>query len=464
MFTPTTPDSVLGRGLSRRHLLASAAGGLAVAGLAACSPAQQGEQGPGGGSSGSGGGVSGKVTVRLWDEQVQAAYDEGFAALMDKTPGLEVSTVLVPWDDYFTKLRTDVGSGDGDDIFMMNSSYIQPYITNDLLLEIGSDFDDLRGDWIEPAIEQYSQQDVLYGVPQLTDGGIGVYYNEELLANAGVTPDEVDALTWGGSSDSYIQLAQKLTQDKSGTWGDESGFNGSKPAQWGSSAAQDLQGIYYNFLGSAGGQFQDENGKFIFASPEGETAFGYLVDLINKYKVAPAASNTNDNGDFVRDQFLQGKVATFQSGIYNLKNIADGAKFKWGIVHIPTGPQGRISVVNNVIVCGNAATKNAEATTEVLRWLGSAEGASYIGKSGAALPAVTGAQQSFTDFWAEEGVDPSIFAEQGQGDSIGAPTGENYNAAFAAWKPHFDEMFLGRTPVAEALAAAQEAANAEIDG
>lgn len=452
------------RGLSRRGLLSGlAAGGLGMAGLSACSPAQQADQEPGTSASGAGGGdITGSVSVRLWDEQLQAAYDEGFAALMEKNPGLTVKTVLVPWADYFTKLRTDVGGGNADDIFLMNGSYIEPYITNELIMEIGTDFDDLRSDWIQPAVEQYSTDGTLWGVPQLTDGGIGVYYNKSLLDEAGITPEDVGKLKWGGDDDSYLAAVQKLTKDKAGKRGDESGFDGSQPAQWGSSAAQDLQGIYYNFLGSTGGQFQDADGTFVFASPEGETAFGYLVDLINKHRVAPAASNTNNNGDFVRDQFLQGKVATFESGIYNLKNVADGAKFDWGITTIPEGPTGRVSVVNNVIVCGNAKTENAEATIAVLRWLGSAEGAAYVGKAGAALPAVVGGQQAFTDFWSEQDVDPTVFAEQGKQPSIAAPSGSNYGAALSAWKPHFDEMFLGRKPVAEALKDAQEAANKAI--
>ncbi len=41
------------------------------------------------------------------------------------------------------------------------------------------------------------------------------------------------------------------------------------------------------------------------------------MDLINKEHVAPSAADTNDNGDFSRDQFLQGKIALFQSGAYN---------------------------------------------------------------------------------------------------------------------------------------------------
>ncbi|MFW6599241.1 ABC transporter substrate-binding protein [Propionibacteriaceae bacterium Y2011] len=450
---------------SRRTLLAGAGtAGLAVAGLAACSPAQQQQQNPGGEGSGEGGGLTGTVTIRLWDEQVQQAYEAGLAAFAEQEPGITVTTTLVPWADYFTKLRTDVGGGNADDIFMINGSYIEPYITNGNIIEIGADFDDLKADWIQPAVEQYSSDGKLWGVPQLTDGGIAIYYNATLLKDAGLTPDDLADLSWGGSADTFLPVLQKLTVDAAGKRGDEAGFDGTKPGTWGYSAAQDLQGIYYNFLGSAGGDFQGPDAEFIFDSEAGRVAFGYLVDLINKHHVSPAASNTNDNGDFTRDQFLQGKIALFQSGIYNLKNVADGAEFEWGIVPMPAGPEGRISVVNNVVVAGNAASKNPEATAAVLRWLGSAEGATHIGTTGAALPAVAGAQQGFTDYWAEQDVDPSQFAEQGKGESIGAPTGPNYGAALEAWKPFFNEMFLGRMPVAEALTQAQEAANKAMAG
>ncbi|SDE62865.1 ABC transporter substrate-binding protein [Auraticoccus monumenti] len=456
-MTPPTPR------LSRRLLLGSAVGLGAAAGVAACSPAaQQQEAGPG-----SSGGAQKTVTLRLWDEQVAGAYEKSFEAFTAANPDIAVTTTVVAYADYFTKLRNDVGGGNADDLFWINGSYIQPYIDNGNLMEIGSAFDAQRPDWIQPAVEQYTRDGRLWGVPQITDGGIAVYYNAELLEAAGLTPEDLTDLTWvpgGGSGDTFLPVLQQLTVDGSGRRGDEDGFDGTDPGSWGYSAAQDLQGIYYNFLGSAGGAFQDEAGRFVFDSPQGRDAFGYLVDLINTHRVSPAASNTNDNGDFTRDQFLQGTIALFQSGIYNLKNVADGADFEWGIVPIPAGPQGRVSVVNNVVVAGNADAADAEATTRVLQWLGSAEGASYIGAEGAGLPAVVGAQTSFEEYWSAQDVDPSLFAEQGQQPSISAPTGENYGAALTAWKPSFDEMFLGRTPVAEALAEAQTAANEAISG
>ncbi len=441
--------------LGRRTFVTAVAAAVAL-GAAGCSPAQQAQP------SASAGGATTTVTVRLWDEQVQKAYDASFAEFHKQNPDITVKTVLVPWADYFTKLRTDVSGGNADDIFMMNGSYLQPYVTSGSLLEIGADFASEKADWVPAAVDQYTRDGKLWGVPQLTDGGIAMYYNKKLLADAGVTPEQLTGLTWapgGGSADTLLPLLKKLTVDASGKRGDQSGFNGSKPKQWGYSAAQDLQGIYYNFIGSNGGQFQDASGKFVFASPESAEAFQYIVDLINKYKVSPAASNTNDNGDFTRDQFLQGKIALFQSGVYNLKNVSDGAKFDWGIAPMPAGPKGAVSVVNSVIVAGNAKSKNLDATKKVLQWMGSTDGAKFIGSSGAAMPAVISAQSAFNDYWKGKNVDPSQFAAQGKLPSISAPAGENYGAAFNAWKPTFDEIFLGRTPVTDGLKKAQDAAN-----
>ena len=443
--------------LSRRTFMTGLAG-AALIGAAGCSPAQQAQPS----ASASASGATATVTVRLWDEQVQKAYEASFVEFSKKNPGITVKTVLVPYADYFTKLRTDVGGGSADDIFMLNGAYLQPYVASNSLVEIGADFASEKADWVPPAVEQYTRDGKLWGVPQLTDGGIALYYNKKLLSDAGITPEQLTGLVWapgGGSADTLLPILQKLTVDTAGKRGDESGFNGAKPKQWGYSAAQDLQGIYYNFIGSNGGQFQDADGSFVFSSPESVAAFQYIVDLINKYKVSPAASNTNDNGDFTRDQFLQGKIALFQSGVYNLKNVSDGAKFEWGLAPLPAGPKGAVSVVNSVIVSGNAKSKSPDATTKVLQWLGSGEGAKFIGSSGAAMPAVTSAQSAFNDYWKSEQVDPSQFAKQGAMPAISAPAGENYGAAFGAWKPIFNEIFLGRTPVAEGLAKAQTAAN-----
>ena len=125
---------------------------------------------------------------------------------------------------------------------------------------------------------------------------------------------------------------------------------------------------------------------------------------------------------------------------------------------LPTGPAGRVSVTNGIVAAGNSATRHPEAVRDVMAWLGG-RGNEYLGRSGAAIPAVLSAQREYFDYWKAKNVDVTPFFAVLNGPRIAAPGGAGFAAGFQAIKPFFDEMFLGRMPVAEALAAAQRAAN-----
>ncbi len=128
--------------------------------------------------------------------------------------------------------------------------------------------------------------------------------------------------------------------------------------------------------------------RFAFDNPQAAAALGYVIDLINTDHVAPPASDTNDNGDFSRNQFLSGRMAVLQSGTYNLAQVFEQARFDWGVTMLPTGPAGRVSVTNGIVAAGNPATRHPEAVRRVLAWLGGT-GNAYLGRRGAAIPACT---------------------------------------------------------------------------
>ncbi|WP_396931330.1 ABC transporter substrate-binding protein [Mycolicibacterium sp.] len=380
------------------------------------------------------------VTVRLWDPQVALAYAESFAEFTRTHPGIEVRTNVVPYANYFNTLRTDVAGGGADDVFWLNNANFAEYADNHRLMAV-----EPLGEWDPSVVAQFTRGGSLWGVPQLTDAGIALYYNADLLAADGVDPAELDALRWDPdpSVDTLRPLLTRLTHGR----------------QWGYNAANDLQAIYLNYIGSAGGIFNDGD-RFAFDNPQAASAFRYVVGLINTDRVAPPASDTNDNGDFSRNQFLSGRMALFQSGTYNLAQVAEQATFRWGVAMLPAGPTGRVSVTNGIVAAGNPASRHPDAVREVLAWLGSARGNSYIGRHGAAIPAVLPAQQAYFDYWSAKGVDVTPFFRVLDGPRIAAPGGPGFAAGYQAIKPYFDEMFLGRTPVDQALAAAQHAANA----
>ncbi|MBV8929184.1 MAG: extracellular solute-binding protein, partial [Mycobacteriaceae bacterium] len=308
------------------------------------------------------------VTVRLWDQQVAAAYRESFDEFTRRHPEIEVHLNVVTFSTYFNTLRTDVAGGGADDIFWISNAYYAAYADNGKLQKV-----EASPGWEPSVVAQFTRNGALWGVPQLTDAGIAVYYNADLLAAAGIDPAALNELRWSpdGVGDTLRPLLKRLTGER----------------QWSYNAANDMQGIYLNYIGSAGGRFQDRD-RFAFDNPHAVDAFRYLVQLINDDHVAPPASDTNDNGEFSRNQFLQGRMALFQSGTYNLAQIATQASFHWGIAMLPTGPVGRVSVTNGIVAAANSATESPDAVRQVLAWMGSEQGNNYLGMHGAAVPAV----------------------------------------------------------------------------
>ena len=402
------------------------------------------------------------VTVRLWDDQVARAYEKSFAEFEKDNPDVNVELTVIPWDDYWEKLRTDVAGQSVDDVFWVDGGNYPVFADAGALVDIDKTLGaDAAAGWAPSVVEQYTRDGVLWGVPQLADPGIAVYYNAELLADAGLTPADLEDLRWdpSGTDDTLLPVLQKVTLDANGNTADSADFDGSNLAQFGYNSAYDVQAILLNYLASNDAKLQDGE-EYAFASPEGVEAFQYMVDLINKHHVSPSAADTNTNGDFSRDQFLQGKMALFQSGVYNLANVNEGADFDWGVAELPAGPAGAMSGVDGIVAAGSADSEHPAEVKRVLAWLGSEEGSSFIGASGSASPAVLAAQEDYSDYWASLDVDISPFYDVLDNGTAPAPKGSGWPAADNAMRPLLQEVFLGRTPVDEGVRAAQDAANA----
>ncbi|TAM72183.1 extracellular solute-binding protein [Mycobacterium sp.] len=400
------------------------------------------------------------VTVRVWGDQIGAAYRQSFQMFTRAHPDIEVHVNMVAYSTYFNTLRTDVAGGSADDIFWLSNAYLAAYADSGRILNIGAALGPTAAaDWERPVVEQFTRHGALWGVPQLTDAGIALYYNADLLGAAGIEPAQLSALRWSpGSGDTLRPILARLTVDAGGNRGDTNGFDAGRVRQWAYNAANDPQGIYLNYIGSAGGVFQ-RGDEFAFDNPAAVTAFRYLVDLINRDHVAPPAADTNGNGDFSRNQFLAGRMALFQSGTYNLAPVARDARFHWGVAMMPSGPVGRVSVTNGIAAAGNAATRHPDAVRHVLAWMGSRQGNEYLGRNGAAIPAVLSAQPVYFRYWASRGVDVTPFFTVLNGPRIAAPGGAGFAPGNDALQPYFDEMFLGRGDVASTLKRAQAAAN-----
>lgn len=85
-----------------------------------------------------------------------------------------------------------------------------------------------------------------------------------------------------------------------------------------------------------------------------------------------------------------------------------------------------------------------------------------LAKNGVSFPGVVEAQEAFVNYWAEQGVDVSVFIQAAAGQTMPAPRGAQVNAGSNALTPPLLDIFLGAVPVEEGLKAAQEAGNAAM--
>ena len=450
--------------MKRRTILSS----LAAAGLlgtaAACSPSSDDGGDSAGGASdagGSTGGDKGTLTFRLWDQNAVPAYEESFQAFTAES-GWNVNIDVVPWGDYWTRLPLDVASGDAADVYWMNSANYVQFKDSEALLDINEIIPDGASQWEQSVVDLYTRDGGLWGVPQIWDS-IAVFYNKGLVEEADVDPEDL-VFDPSAETDSLRDAARALTLDGAGLHPGESGFDVDSREQFGFNSQADRQAIIGPMLASNGATWQEDD-QYTFASPEGIEAFQYMADLINVENVAPSAADTNENGDFSRDLFTQGKLGLFQSGPYNLLAISEGVadSFEWALAAPVSGPEGPKSLVHGVVAVGNAKAEDEqqEGIAELLTWLGSKEGQLPLAEQGVSFPGHVDAQDAYIDFWKEKGVDVSVFVEAAK-DAAPADTGARANAGLTAAIPVFQEVFIGRLTAEEGIPQAQEEGNAAM--
>ena len=451
--------------LKRRTLLSSFAAAGLLGAAAACSPSGGGDGGSGDGGSdagGSSGGDKGTLTFRLWDENAVAAYEESFTAFTESS-GWNVSIDVVPWDDYWTRLPLDIASGDAADVYWVNSANYIQLKDSEALLDINEIIPDGASQWEQAVVDLYTRDGGLWGVPQIWDS-IALFYNKDLVEEAGVDPSDL-AFDPAAETDTLREAGTKLTVDGEGRHPGEDGFDPDSRARFGFNSQADRQAIIGPMLASNGAQWQDED-VYTFASPEGIEAFQYMADLINVENIAPSAADTNENGDFTRDLFTQGKLGLFQSGPYSLPAISEGVadSFEWALAAPVAGPDAAKSLVHGVVAVGNANADDdqQEGIAELLTWLGTKEGQLPLAEQGVSFPGHVDAQDAYIDFWQEKGVDVSVFVEAAKNPAE-ADTGARANAGLTAAMPIFQEVFIGRLTAEEGIPQAQEEGNAAME-
>ena len=286
---------------------------------------------------------------------------DGFAADFEKeNPGIKLKPIYSgSYAESLTKALTAVKGGEPPVTSILLSTDMFTLIDEDAIIP----FDDLikTADdraWLAsfyPAFMENSQTGgKTWGIP-FQRSTIVLYYNKELLKEAGLDPNKPPA-TWN----EMTAYAEKLTKrDASG-----------KVTQW---------GVQIPSTGFPYWLFQAlaiENGAILmngagtetfYDKPEVIGALQYWVDLVKKYKVHP--EGIVDWGTTPKD-FFEKKVAMVWTTTGNLTNVKTNAKFDFGVAMLPAGKQrGSPTGGGNFFIFAKSTPAQRDAAFKFIKWV-----------------------------------------------------------------------------------------------
>ena len=345
----------------------------------------------------------------MWGDAEELKAHQAVAdAFTAKNPNIKVEIVTAPWNDYNTKLKTLLASGDElYDVFWyafnVQALAEQGVIENLTPFAQQSNFD-LKDYW-PGTLDQASYKGNVYGL--IRDAGASVlYYNKDIFAEA-----KVDPPTDKWTLDDLKAAAEKLSKIEASGRVDRYGL-----AMEG--------GKLDAFLVGNGGGYADSMtnpAKCTLDSKESLQVLNWFHDMIAKnFAMKPAAL----------DQ-AGGDAAVFQKGqaamiIQNASRIPtfNVANMNYDIAPLPLPWSGkRANEAGGARWLMNAKGKNKEAAWKFMAFLNSADGGNAIyAKSGGMFPAQKSVASSaaFTDP-NQKPANRNAFAIEGAGLSILSP-------------------------------------------
>ncbi len=246
-----------------------------------------------------------------WDYYASGDGNEVWGGLVESCAqevGVTVERQAVPRNELITKVLLAAQQKQMPDVLMIDNPDLQEVAATGALAPLTDYGVDLTGLYAN-LLDAGSYEDKVYGIAPGING-MALWYNKDMFEAAGVKPPttwaEVKEAAATLTTDEVYGIAFSAPATEEGTWQFEPWF-------WG-----------------AGGDLSKLD------SPEGIKALQFWTDLVNEGYASKSVVQWSQ-GD-ANDQFLAGKAAMQQNGVWNLGAIeASGINF--GIVPIPM-PEG----------------------------------------------------------------------------------------------------------------------------
>lgn len=392
----------------RRSLVAAV--GVAALALAGCSS-------PGSAPAGD---SDVTLTYSLWDANQQPAYQACADAFTAQT-GIGVTIQQQGWTDYWSGLTTALVSGTAPDVITNHVQYypelaengqlldLQPYVDKDGF-DTGQYTGDLAALWVKDGKR--------YGLPQDWDT-IALVYNVDDLKAAEVDPASLDELTWNpDDGGTFGKLLAHLTIDKNGKRGDEDGFD-KKNVETYAWALEQGGGVVgqtqwsWTAL-STGFTYLDTNPfgtHYNLDDPRLIATLDWWQQQIEQGYVVPFA----EAGQLgLEPQLKQHKASMVSDGSWRINTWSDATEQTFAYAKLPTGPEGRKTIINGLAPSITAASKHPDEAWQWVKFIGSPDCQNLVAEKAVVFPAIPAAAEKAAATHQAAGRDVSAFLEEAQ--------------------------------------------------
>jgi multiple sugar transport system substrate-binding protein len=422
--------------VTRRQFLTGSGSLAAAAVLSGCSGFTK--------SSGSGSSKSKAGTLRFttWGGDAEAAAFKQLASSFESAnKGAKVDLRIVPYEDMFTGIDTQLQAGTAPDVFRVDYGNLGIYSSKDVLLDLTSSLDSSLTDDLIPALLQAVSYDKkVFGVPQETDT-TAVLYRPDLLEAAGVTsvPTSLkDAWTWDEFDAVCGKLKKSLDPKISPFCYDWQQLGAFRWLTW---------------LFEAGGRLLEDDLKTpALVSPEGRKALEYTTSFFKKSWVP---KNTSVKGATYPDAaFISGQVAMAFAGNFLLPGIEDGVKkkFDYKVTYQPRDVRASSDLGGNALVA-TKDSKNADLATEFLTFMVKPENMKLFCEKSLELPTRQSLVGQKLDFSVRSDLMP-VYVDQSTTlttDDVAQTTVPYFGQVNTLMQDQLELVFRGRQSVEETL-------------
>lgn len=298
-----------------------------------------------------------KITVRFWHamggplgEVLDSMIDEFNAA----HPAIFVkSESMGSYEALKQKILASIVARNQPDLAQAYEAWISTLLGGDALVDLGKLDPGFAGeleDFFPILVENSRYAGRLMSLPFNKSVPV-LYYNKDLFRRAGLDPERPPQ-TW----EEFSRACRLLTRDLNGD---------GKPDQWGFKFT-DHATYFECLLVQNGGKIYDPaNQSVLFASPEGEEALQYLVDLVRKYRIADFYLSGYQH----QVDFAAGETAMIVASCVSRTFMQKQLKFDWGIAPLPAKKQrGSLVYGTNIVIFSRSSRRRQEAAWKFIKW------------------------------------------------------------------------------------------------